>query len=568
MGWLSEWLENAGRDGWYTDDARNLLGFFAYAEPEAFRDDLIGAYSRAQSPFAHHLLVAAFAKLGYLRELTQYGPALVWTLTVILAARCGAILGRFPGAVLAATLVLAVPVYPERVSGLLSRALCFPCVFWFTEGLLRSKPKVSAAAVITCAAFYPTVGAALGFGLVLWLVVFPKPTGARGPRLRRLKVVAATGGLAVLILLPTLWGLSRFGATTSHEDWSAYPEAGPRGIAGPGDRWPWRGVLEELHVVQRGLVDDRPFWTAPRRALGATLFDDTVLYGALGLCLLRARRDRRARRLLLLGLTALFAHWVTRLFYPWMYAPTRALQYLWPPFFHLSLVAGGQELGLRGARVTARVLRAARASHESSSTLRSLVRRAATLLPSAVRLGVFALILSTASGHGNPQSGFVFRRSDGQLSLERYVAGLGPETHVAGWPDDPMSNLGWVSGRQVFMTGEMHIPHHKDYLDQLRPRLFDFFSAYLAHEPKDVLAFADKYRVTHFLIDTRHFGNRPPGYMPPFAAKIVKRHHEGRRRGGFALHRLASQLTVATQGPFRLVSIAKLREHEAAGAPN
>lgn len=562
-GWIPDWLENAGKDGWYTDDVRNLLGYFVYAEPEAFHDDLIGAYSRAQSPFAHHLLVAFFAKLGLLRELTQYGPAVVWAVAVALAARCGACLGGWPAAVLAATLVLVTPVYPQRIAGLLPRALCFPCVFWFAEGLLRARPKRAATAVVALAAFYPTVGAALGFGLAGWLLVFAPRVGPRWALGGRLKLVAAAGGLAVLTLVPTLWGLSEFGATTSHLDWETYPEAGPGGIAGPGDRWPWRGILEELRLLQSGLVDDQPFWEGPRRALGDPLFTDTALYAALGLTALRARRDRRARRLLLLGLTALFGHWITRVFYPLMYAPTRALQYVWPPFFLLAVVAGTAELARPVARGARGLIRRAlerwgpRLSERNPRLARWAKRE---LGPFSARLAVFGLVLAAISGYGSSSAGFVFRRPEAELSLERFVAGLPPETLVAGWPDDPMSNLAWVSGRQVFMTGEMHIPHHVGYLEQLRPRLFDFFDAYLAHDPQEVLAFAEQYGVTHFMIDTRHFGPQSPRYMPPFGPKVAERHRESLRKGGFALARLAPQATVASRGPLRIVSVARLRE--------
>lgn len=557
-GWWPDWLENAGKDGWYTDDVRNLLGYFAYAEPDGFRDDLIGRYSRAQSPFAHHLVVAFFARLGYLRELTQYGPAVLWVLTAVLAARCGARLGRFPGAVFAAALVFAIPVYPERISGFLSRAFCFPGVFLFAEGLIAARPRRAGAAVLLTAAFYPTVGAALGFGLALWLGLLAPSTGPRDPWLQRLKIVGATGGLAVLLLLPTLWGLSEFGRTTSPADWAAYPEAGPGGIAGPGDRAPWRGVLEELNLLQRRLVDDKPYWEFALKNLGHPLFDDTVLYAALGFTMVRARRDRRARRLLILGLTALFGHWVTRVFYPIMYAPTRALQYIWPPFFHLALVAGAAEVARTMSMGAGEGLK--RWSQRVGSKGGAVVSVLRRWLPPAVRFAVTGLVLVSVSGYGSREAGFVFRRSEAEIRMERYVASLPPETQVAGWPDDPMSNMAWVSGRQAFMTGEMHIPHHVGYLEQLRPRLYDLFAAYLAQEPQAVLDFADKYRVTHFLVDLRHFGPRGPAYMAPYRSEVARYHREGRQGKGFALRRFAPRITVASYGSYRVLSVKRLRE--------
>jgi len=109
------------------------------------------------------------------------------------------------------------------------------------------------------------------------------------------------------------------------------------------------------------------------------------------------------------------------------------------------------------------------------------------------------------------------------------------------------------------MTGEMHIPHHAGYLDRLRPRLFDFFDAYFAHDVDDVLAFAEEYDVTHFLVDDRHFGDRPPGYMPPFGARIRARQQQSRREGGFALARYGPAATVVERPPWRLVAVDELR---------
>jgi hypothetical protein len=247
---------------------------------------------------------------------------------------------------------------------------------------------------------------------------------------------------------------------------------------------------------------------------------------------------------------------VIRVFYPWMYAPTRALWYVWPPFFHLAVVAAAAEL----ARPLEHLVR--RAARGAPETRRRL-RRFGPLGP---RLAVTGLALALVSGRGDATAGFVFQRPERELALGRFVAQLPPETHVAGLPDDPMSHLGWIGERQVFMTGEMHIPHHAGYLERLRPRLFDFFDAYLAHDVEDVLAFADEYGVTHFLVDDRHFGTRPLGYMPPFGARARARFLESRRAGGFALARLGPAATVAALPPRRLVSVEKLRQL-AAGAP-
>ncbi|MEM1024483.1 MAG: hypothetical protein AAGD10_12825 [Myxococcota bacterium] len=550
-GWLASYWANSARDGYYTDDVRNLLGFFVYQTPEAFRqDDVVGAYSRAQSPFLHWALVAAFAKMGLLRELTQFGPPVLWVLTSLLAARVGAALGRWPGALLAATLVLCVPIYPERISGLLSRALCFPAVFWFAHGLVRDRPREAGAAVIVLAGFYPTVAAALGFGFAGWRLF----ATSSEPLRHRVRTVAIVGGLSVLLLVPTVFRLAEFGETTSPADWGQYPEAGPGGILGPNNLYPWRSVLHELNSVQSRLFDDGPWLEGPRQTLGGPLFEDTIFYLAFGLLGLSARRNPRARRFLLLGAAALFGHWVTRLFYPWMYVPTRSLTYVWPPFFLLAVVCGATELSRR-LNVGLRRIGSWAAARDLFPSPRPMYRHG----PWVLRWTVFGFVLAAMSGPGDARAGFVFQRPEEDLALGRFVAALPPSTLVAGLPSDDMSNLAWISGRQAFMTGEMHIPHHKGYLEQLRPRLYAFFDAYLAHEPGRIIAFAETYGVTHFLVDDRHFDEEPFGYMRPFGARVRSRYRQSRRRGGFALARLGPKATVAQHGDVRIVSVEKLR---------
>ena len=103
--WFEEYLTNSGRLGWYTDDVRNLIGFFAYENPGAFTNDYIGGYSRAQSPFLHRWIMWAFAQFGLVREATQFGPPILLVLTSLMAGRAGYVLGRWPGAFITASLV-------------------------------------------------------------------------------------------------------------------------------------------------------------------------------------------------------------------------------------------------------------------------------------------------------------------------------------------------------------------------------------------------------------------------------------------------------------------------------
>ena len=131
--------------------------------------------------------------------------------------------------------------------------------------------------------------------------------------------------------------------------------------------------------------------------------------------------------------------------------------------------------------------------------------------------------------------------------IYKFISQLPERAMIAGWPDDPMSNVPYVGHRRALMTGEMHLAYHKGYLDEVRRRITDFFEAYYASSTGPIFALRDKYGVTHMFLELKHFQGPAPGYMPPLGAR-AKAFADANRSRGFELMRQLDRATVAKSG--------------------
>lgn len=490
----------------FADDARNqVMPYLRWVEPEAFAGDFVSGYGLDTIPIGVQLLFW-FGSLVvdpiFLSELLTY---VLLALTLVgaggMSRRLAPAGWRNLTMVATLALVLGAQIYLERITGTLPRAFGYPLFalggWMLVEGRLRRASLVAALG----AAFYPT-GAVLLAGAVFAVLII-LPARARG-ELRPLSLRQRGGvlaGLALAMLLavvPTLWATAKHGPRVTAQNLNDYPEGGPGGTHGPDDRPPYDGVIKGFDdFVRRGAFGSgRPAWAWPRKALGEVLlFDLAALAAMIGWF----RRGRRPRVLRFGGLVlgVALGHALARVLAPYMYAPGRMVMYSVPLLTAVALPVGWSallsDIGRRG-------------------------RPVATL--------VFIGIALTFVGSGTRYAGLTVKVDEEQQRLYRAVSTLPPSVVVAGWPDEAMSNLPYVSRRRAYMTGEMHIGYHVSYLEQLRTRLYPFFEAYLAREVDPLRRLRDQFGVTHILVERRHFTGRGKLYMQPYAQRIRKLWHE------------------------------------------
>lgn len=506
----------------FNDDARNsIFPFYRYVEPAAWQGDYIGDYALALVPSGTRLLYTASAYVWDPFALSKALPYLLVALTVAGVALAAYRFARAPGAWFAACLVLSSVLYLERTGGGLPRAFAFPIIAWGLAALVHGRIRAALWLTVAGAAFYPSAGISLGAMAAVVLLVLPaRDRGeAEGwPAARRLKALALCVGLSAAALAPTWLETRGYGGRITSDMIDEYPEAGPKGTHGSEDRPPYETFLPLFaKEAQRGLIGTGPeWWDWVRERLEPSqglILDVLLLLSLLGLGLL-ARERSDARRLWAALAGAFVGHFVARLLAPYMYAPSRMMTYAIPPW-----IAVVTPLGLGSLLV------AWRAPDRWDAKLPEALRSKLTcrnLGPSrAALLTVLAIgIMLAIGGRGHKTKGVHFSISPPHDALYEAMAALPPTARIAGWPDDPVSSIPLVSRRQALMTGEMHLAYHTGYVLQVRARVRAIIGAYLATDLAPIRALREEWGVTHMLVDERHFGSKPPSYMPPFGEEV------------------------------------------------
>jgi hypothetical protein len=75
---------------------------------------------------------------------------------------------------------------------------------------------------------------------------------------------------------------------------------------------------------------------------------------------------------------------------------------------------------------------------------------------------------------------------------------------IAGHPN-LMDNVPTFARRRALVTYKLAHPWSKGFWKVIEPRLEDLFTAYYAADPREVIAFCRKYRVSFLVVDDRHF---------------------------------------------------------------
>ncbi len=528
---------------WFHDDARiQVFPFYRYLEPEAWTNDYVGDYALSLIPIGHRVLMMIAGRFVPAHVVGAYlGYATFFVTLIVVAYTARRLTHRWAGWIAAATMVSSSLLMERVISGL-PRAFAFPvmalALLWTIEGRVTRLAVV----VVVGAAFYPVVGVASG--LVLAVLLLGLPAADRGEAAtwstrKRLAVLTLTVMGSVAMLAPTMIATKQYGPRVKNSEFATYPEAGDQGTHGSEDRPPYPALLEEIQpMTMRTLVGEgNPIWRAfrePAREWDKVLVDGTLVLALLGLVLAARRRDDM-RRVLAFAVGAALAHVVARVGAPYFYAPSRYLLYALVPALAV-LVPAGLDAIAHGP--TGRVAR---------PWLHRLLGTALALIP-----------LLALGGQGSTSRGLTFHINDDVAPLYQKIAELPPTTMLAGWPDDPMSNVPYVSRRRALMTGELHLGYHVGYLLEIRRRLELFMDAYFASSTAPIFRLRDELGVTHIFLDPKHLqGDSAPGYMPPIGA-YVRKVADANRPAGFVLLKQLEQATVARNERFVVIDIAKL----------
>lgn len=525
----------------FNDDARiQIFPFFRYSNPEAFANDYLGDYALSLLPTGFRGLYWLGAHTVDAMTLSKVLPYPLLLVTVVALAAAAFRIGRYPAAFFTASIILGSNLYIERVTGGLPRSFGYPIAALAMYALVAGRHRWLAVLTVVGAAFYPTLGLFCGFLLTVWFVVLPPEDRGDAialPLRQRLVVLASAAAISAALLVPPALGSAKFGPRITTARFTTYPEAGPGGLASAEDRPPFSAALPSTsNFMERAMVGSGTAWWPwlrdKLRGLEMVVVDTLLLIAIFGAFVLGRRRDD-VRRIALFPIAAIIGHLFARGFAPYLYSPSRFILYTTPPLF---AVLGG--IGLVG--FVERFLPRASA-------------RAKTIATSVLVAGFLLMI----GGHGHRTAGLSFGLGPAQQKLAEAVKALPEDALVAGWPDDPLSNVPLVSRRRALVTGEMHIPFHVAYLEEIRRRVRMLIDAYFARDAEPIVALRETYGVSHLVINIGHLRGSPPGYTQPYGAWVTAAVHRGAPDPYFALEHL-DELAVYRDTSFAILALDRI----------
>jgi hypothetical protein len=489
------------------DALQQIYPFFRYEEPGLFPRDAIADYYLACIPWGYKglfMLAARFGGTVLLSKLMPYAGMLV--MLVCIAATAQRLAGK-AGALVALALSLGTSGFEWRIMGGLPRSFAYPVLGLAMAALAFGRLRALAVLVPIAAAFYPV--SAVVSGLALALCLLGLPAANRGDAAtwslgKRVRVLALSGGAALLVLVPTALSSRVYGEVIRPADAAKFPEAGPRGRYIAGDRAPFDNFFNDAQlVVERVVRGDgaplyRPWSEWAERHPSGRLANALCVFALGGLAgFMRRRQD--ARRIAMLALAALIGHTLAIPLAPYFYLPQRYATY---PIGVLAPV----------------LVATAAAGYLGWLPQRFALPRAA---PLAILL-VAVPLLMTFGGRGSKRKGLQDQVQDNE-SVFAAIAALPNDAVIAGWPGGPLNSIPYLSRRAVLLNRETHQAFHTDFTLEQRRRMDALIDAYFGTSIEPLVALRDRFGVTHMLIDWRHFeaGTTAPTYFEPFGGRLL-----------------------------------------------
>ena len=182
--------------------------------------------------------------------------------------------------------------------------------------------------------------------------------------------------------------------------------------------------------------------------------------------------------------------------------------------------------------------------------------RARPLAAGALIVATIAALVLVLGGRGPGSAGLRISVPTRQRPLYAFLAELPPDAMIAGWPDDAIDNVPYLSERSILLGFETHQAYHRPYAEEMRRRMQALVDAYFAADVGPLLRLRDELGVTHLLVNRNYLGRTPPTYFKPFDAMIAG---VLRSRPAYpAVLREAATAGVFTEGPYIVLDLRRI----------
>lgn len=536
--YLATWLE--GQWGMLTDpnlqnsDARtSVFPFHRYGPEGALADDPIAQEMLGFVPWGVHALYRVLVPVTDV----FVAPKIVQAIALAVLLWAGVVMARSRRSGLGAGVLVLFLVLHDwfavyRIAGGLPRAFGFPFFALWLAGVLSARRRVRWAAPVLAAITYPSVMNMLlaaeglyalrGAGRLPWKLVG-----------RRLMRYAAVVGVCVVAALPAVLGGDERGPIHTLEQAQQEPAFGKRGRLSvlPFDK-PLSVLAPDFidQLVPRG----RPLVPELGRAFQADGEGYAVLAFAL-LLLLPLLRLSPAPRLAIAffcGMVVLF-----------ILSRTLAFRLYSPERYH--------SFGMRMASTVFIASLVGSVGYWLRPPLRHTVRN-------FVAAG-FLLLVWTFVGDGIVKNVGMTIDQRRDRALYEFIATLPKDVRFATHPDDG-DGIPYYSARATMGAYETLQPWFVDSWRRQKERCEETLSALYATEQKQVLDYAKKHGVTHFLLHDRRYGSefrKRSGSFEPFTS-FARKQLSGVAREDLVLAKLPPSAVVYRLGPWRVVDVSRL----------
>lgn len=248
---------------------------------------------------------------------------------------------------------------------------------------------------------------------------------------------------------------------------------------------------------------------------------------------------RFPRRLLLLLAAAFLAYMLARFLAFKLHVPTRTLYHVWPPTLAVIVVVSTFLLAQR---------------------LLPKRKGIATALATLLVLGpVFVVNGDALALRPGP-----YHNVRGEAPVFEWIRTHTPKDAVFAGTYRTMDLVGLLGWRVPYVNWTLAHPFRPGYWQEIQRRTLRMYGAYWAVDVDTVLRFADEEHIDYFIIDTRHSKayretTSMVGPFPPLVAPTQAMWEACRRTRCVLFDKSVRPAVVKTQGPYRVIDIAKLR---------
>jgi hypothetical protein len=497
------------------DDSQQVTwSLFRYGDPLLFaRDPIADYYLDTHLPFGYHVLMRGLASIADPVLLCAAFDHICALVAMAFALLTGRFLAGRIGGWLSVALLLASDQLLEITGGGLPRSAGVAIIFIALYGFLCDRRTYTAVASVLGALFwYPAAVSSGALFAVQCLapgaLLFDRQV--KEPVLKRILLIAAVAALTAVCAAPKILAQSRWGPVVTNVS-SAWPEAGPGGRLAHRDQLGFINPIDIIpNTVRRTFVSAHSPWWGNDQSLqwlkgkvAAAIW--MVLLAGL---VVSSWACLAARRLLAVMAVSISLSFVAALIAPILYAAPRYTAYIIP---WASILAFTYLSGRIGSWLSTRLSWAS---------------------PATVQVLAAAIIIFGLGGRPLSQ-GYNVSLAPVERQAIDFISQLPKSVLIAGWPDPGglPDRIPLFAKRSVLLSFEVHLPFHEQQLIRMRARANAIIDAWFAVDDRPLRSLAERYGVTHLIIDKARRADASLTYFKPFDAYIdLRRKDLGSKR--------------------------------------